>query len=169
MDGSGRGQHDMERSVTGRPSSFTQDVADTICARIAEGESLRRICRGDDMPSLQTVMNWLAKNGDFVEQYARAREAQQDAFADEILDIADDGTNDWMEKHSKDGESIGWVVNGEAVQRSRLRVESRKWLMSKLAPKKYGEKITADLNHGAQDSLAELMKVIDGRSRGLPG
>ncbi len=60
-------------------------------------------------------------------------------MAEEIVEIADDGRNDWMEVMSKDGESIGWRLNGEAVQRSRLRVDARKWLMSKLLPKKYGE------------------------------
>jgi hypothetical protein len=59
-------------------------------------------------------------------------------MADDILEIADDGRNDWMEIISKDGDSVGWRVNGEAVQRSKLRVESRKWLMSKMLPKKYG-------------------------------
>lgn len=65
------------------------------------------------------------------------------------MDIADDGSNDWMERFNKDGESIGWVVNGEAVQRSKLRVDARKWALSKLLPKKYGDKI--DVNHGNAD------------------
>jgi hypothetical protein len=75
-----------------------------------------------------------------MQQYARAREVQADTLVDEILEIADDGTNDWMAREGKDGEA-GWALNGEHVQRSKLRVDSRKWFASKVAPKKYGEKL----------------------------
>ena len=129
----------------GRPTDYTPDLADTICARIASGESLRGICRDDGMPDAATVFRWLASNSDtykgFREQYARARDIQADALVDEILEISDDGTNDWMIRHGDDGEESGWRVNGEHIQRSRLRVDSRKWFASKVAPKKYGEKL----------------------------
>lgn len=131
--------------MTGRPSSFTQEVADLICERIADGESLRAICTGDDYPDKATVFRWLNENEDFRDQYARAREAQADAVFDDILTIADDGRNDWMERHNADGENIGWQVNGEALRRSQLRVDARKWMAGKLKPKKYGDKI--DVNH----------------------
>lgn len=129
--------------MTGRPSSFTQDVADEICTRIAAGESLRGICRDDNLPDAATVFRWLASNDEklngFREQYARARDIQADALVDEILEISDDATNDWMERNGKDDE--GYQLNGEHVQRSRLRVDSRKWFASKVAPKKYGDKL----------------------------
>lgn len=129
----------------GRPSSYSPEVADTICARLAAGESLRGICRDDDMPDAATVFRWLASNDDrytgFREQYARAREIQADALVDEILEISDDARNDWMERNNSDGQNIGWQLNGEHVQRSRLRVDSRKWFASKVAPKKYGDRI----------------------------
>ena len=73
------------------------------------------------------------------ERYARARDIGVDAMADDMLEIADDGTNDWMDRNDPD--NPGYVVNGEHVQRSRLRVESRKWYLAKLAPKKYGDKL----------------------------
>lgn len=98
------------------------------------------------MPNKSTVFRWLATHKEFSDQYARAREEQAEALADEILSIADDGSNDWMEKQDKNGQSIGWVVNGEAVNRSRLRVESRKWIASKLKPKKYGEKLAQEIS-----------------------
>lgn len=109
---------------------------------MAEGRSLRDVCRDPDMPSLATVFRWLAdeNKSQFREQYARAREAMADAMADELLEIADDGTNDWTERRRQDGSSET-VLNGEHVQRSRLRVDARKWLLSKVAPKKYGEKL----------------------------
>lgn len=94
------------------------------------------------MPAPSTVCKWLAQNEAFREQYARARELQADAIFDETLDIADDATNDWMERYSKEDQSLGWQLNGEHVQRSKLRIETRKWMAGKLRPKKYGEKIT---------------------------
>ena len=125
----------------GRPSEFTQEKADIICARLAMGESLRSVCKSDDMPSAQTIFNWMRSYPQFLEQYARAKEESADAMAEEILDIADDGSNDWMEQLDKDGECIGYKLNGEHVQRSRLRVDTRKFLMAKMKPKKYGEKV----------------------------
>lgn len=117
----------------GRPSEFTQDKADAICERLANAESLRKICLSDDMPCQTTVFKWLSQNPEFAKQYAHAREAQADALFDECLDIADDGTNDWMGDDDK--------YNGDAVQRSRLRIDTRKWMAGKLRPKVYGEKV----------------------------
>jgi hypothetical protein len=87
----------------------------------------------------------LAEQPTFSEQYARARELQADALFDEILEIADDGSNDWMERKNADDQSIGWRENGEALRRSQLRVDARKWMAGKLQAKKYGDKL--DLNH----------------------
>lgn len=123
---------------------YTQELADEICEGLALGNSLRTVCRADRMPSVKTIFNWLRTYPEFLQQYTRAKEESADAMADEVLDIADDGTNDWMEIHKKDW--TGWVVNGEALQRSRLRVETRKWLMAKMKPKKYGDKIDMTTN-----------------------
>lgn len=124
----------------GRPSEFTQEKADNICERLSCGESLRSICLDDDMPAQSTVFRWIASNEIFRKQYALSREAQADTIFDEILDIADDGSNDWMEKRDADGAVMGWRENGEAIQRSRLRVDARKWMAGKLRPKVYGDK-----------------------------
>lgn len=152
--------------MTGRPSSFTQEVADAICERLANAESLRSICLGDDMPSQTTVFRWLAdeRYAGFREQYARARESQADAIFDEILDIADDGSNDWMERRREDG-SVDEVVNHEHIQRSKLRIDARKWMAGKLAPKKYGEKLDVDLRN-PDGSLAPKVIVLEGPSVG---
>ena len=123
----------------GRPSKYSDKLVATICERLIEGQSLREICRDDDMPGERTVYAWLSQREDFQQRYALAREAQADLMAEEILDIADNASNDWMERNGDDNE--GWQVNGEHIQRSRLRVDSRKWLMSKLKPKKYGDKV----------------------------
>lgn len=123
-----------------RPSDFTQETADIICERIAEGQSLRSICLADDMPAMRTVFNWLAKSEAFVQQYTRARDAQADALADEIVDIADDGSRDYAK--DADGRE---VVDHDHIARSRLRVDARKWIASKLKPKKYGDKLSTEL------------------------
>jgi hypothetical protein len=123
-------------------------VTDEICRRLIEGESMRSICKADGMPDKATVCRWLAADEEFRGQYAAARQMQADALADEILDISDDGSNDWMDRETASGGTIR-VIDNEHVQRSRLRVDSRKWLASKLAPKKYGDATL--LKHGDAD------------------
>lgn len=128
----------MRSMSAGRPSDYSLELASDICSRIADGESLKAICAPDEMPDKATVYRWLAVNSEFRDLYARAREDQADTLADEILEISDDGTNDWMQRnHGED--DPGWVVNGEHIQRSRLRVDARKWIAAKLKPRKYGE------------------------------
>lgn len=153
--------------MAGRPSDYTQDTADKICQRLAAGESLRAICREEEMPSQSMVFRWLAANEPFREQYARARDAQADFYAEEIIEISDDGTNDWMERRSEAekgaGVNTGWVLNGEHVQRSRLRVDARKWFASKVAPKKYGDKLDTTLSGpdgGPVQTVTEIRRTI---------
>lgn len=128
----------------GRPSDYTPEMAAEICSRIADGMSVREMCTADDMPDKKTVFRWLGVHEEFRHQYALACDARAEHMADEILDIADNGENDWMERTNGDGENVGWTTNGEAIQRSKLRVDTRKWLLSKLQPKKYGDKVTQE-------------------------
>ncbi len=127
-----------KKTKKGRPSLHTEALAAKICRRLAEGESLRAICADKAMPAISTVMGWLfdGNHNGFSEQYARAREAQAEVRADEIVDIADDDTNDFTA--DKDGKL---VANNEHIQRSRLRVDARKWIAAKLLPKRYGDKL----------------------------
>lgn len=103
-----------------------------------EGKSLRSICLQDGMPTKTTVFRWLQDDryAKFRDQYAYAREVQGDGYADETVDIADDGTNDYM----VDPETGETKYDGDSVNRSRLRVDARKWAAGKLNPKKYGDK-----------------------------
>lgn len=96
------------------------------------------------MPCVATIFNWLRIHPEFLEQYTRAKEEQADALAEDMLDIADDGINDWMAKMGPGDIPVGWQINGEHVQRSRLRIETRKWIASKLKPKKYGDKVNVE-------------------------
>lgn len=152
----------------GRPTDYSQELADLICARLAEGESLRTVCKDEDMPCKTTVFMWMRSNKEFLNQYTRAKEESADALIEDMLDIADDGTNDWMEKRNGEGEQIGWQLNGEHVNRSRLRVDTRKWIAEKLKPKKYGAKVSQEITgsmnlnhkHITEVSDEELLAVI---------
>lgn len=150
----------------GRPSKFTQDIADAICSRIAEGESLRAICTDAGLPSARTVHVWLDDKEGFLQQYVRAREAQADFYAEEILDIADYDERDWSELKDDSGRVTGIKVDGEAIQRSKLRVDTRKWLMSKLSPKKYGDKL--ELGGPDGSSIIPVINVTVGSTKSEP-
>lgn len=127
----------------GRPSKYTKELADKICERLSYGRGLRSICRDKDISIKEsTVRAWCVKDiSGFYAQYTRARKAGLDAWVDDIIEIADDGTNDYYE------DSKGNLkFDQENVNRSRLRIESRKWIMSKLNPEKYGD--SQKLEHG---------------------
>ena len=126
--------------VVGRPTDYNQDKAILICSRMAEGESLRSICRDESMPALSTVFLWVAKHSEFSEQYKLAMASRADAMFEDMIEIADDGRNDYIV--NGEGEER---FNTEHVQRSRLRLDTRKWMLSKMLPKKYGEKITDEI------------------------
>ena len=117
---------------------YSQEIADEICRRLANGETLRQICKTEGMPSHPTVCLWaLGLHGapvEFGNQYARARSSGLDVIAEQIIDIADDPTGDYVE--TEDGQR----VDQEHIQRSRLRVDARKWLLSKMRPDKYGDR-----------------------------
>lgn len=132
----------------GRPTDYSAETADAICERLADGESLRAICATEEMPAKGTVCRWLAEHEEFQDQYRRAREAQADTLFDEMLDIADDGLNDWMARKNREGDIVGWRENGEAIRRSQLRVDTRKWVIGRLQPKKYGDRVTNVLEGG---------------------
>ena len=131
----------------GRPSIYSQELADRICERLASGESLRSICADDAMPDGKTVRNWLSDKPEFVLQYARAREDQAEAHADRIIEIADDESIDANHK--------------------RIMVDARKWVAAKLKPKRYGDK--AEVEHSGSVGLTVnvlRMTDADGNSAG---
>ena len=105
----------------GRPSKYTPELADQLCERLSQGKSLRTVCKAADMPSAVTIFSWLRKDPEFLKQYERSKAEAADALVDEILDISDDESLD--------------------TQRARLQVDARKWVASKLKPKKYGDKM----------------------------
>jgi hypothetical protein len=122
---------------------FTQELANAICADLSAGKSLRAACAQDGRPAPSTVLQWTEENAAFGEQYARARARGYMLLADEILAISDDSSGD-MTAPVKDGNGDTIAIarpNPEFVARSRLRVDSRKWMLSKMLPKVYGDKV----------------------------
>jgi len=146
---------------TGRPSIFSEEMAASICKRLADGETLRAVCRDEGFPSESTVRGWVLEDREgFGAQYMQARDLGLDSIADELFEIADDGRNDWMQRLDEDGKSLGWQLNGEHVQRSRVRLDIRKWYLSKLAPKKYGEIAELQRAQGTTINITILQKSL---------
>ncbi|MDR6393045.1 terminase small subunit-like protein [Paraburkholderia phenoliruptrix] len=139
----------------GRPTTFTQELADLICERLADGESLRAICLDDSMPARASIFKWLGENKSFSDQYARAREAQADTMADEILHIAD--TPVMGQKTVSKATGIE-ITEGDMIEHRRLQVDARKWLAAKMAPKKYSERLMSELT-GANGGPIQVERI----------
>lgn len=146
--------------------TWPAEVFEDILDRISLGESLRSICEGGDMPSRETFMRRVRDSPEFEAKYARAMVWRTEARLEEMDDIADDGRNDYMERLGPDGESKGYVVNGEAVARSKLRLEQRRWFAEKLLPKKYGAR--QQIEHSGTLTLSDRMKRAEDKADGKP-
>lgn len=146
----------------GRPSVYTPKIAAEICERIAKGESLREICRSEHMPDEHTVRMWHVEDREgFSPHYTRAVQARAERWAEEVVEISDDGSNDWMERNVGDGETIT-VADHEHISRSKLRVDTRKWLLSKVLPKVYGDKV-AVTGEGGGPLVVEIVRFADAK------
>lgn len=117
-----------------------QDIIDKICKRIEKGEALRTVLKESDMPSSETFYKWIDNDINRAKQYARATELRADAIFEDIIEIADSKENDIIE--TPDGKEI---INHNVINRDRLRVDTRKWYLSKLNPKKYGDTSSLEL------------------------
>ena len=134
----------------GRPTKYNLGIALTICDRIADGESLVQITRDPSMPKKTAVYEWLLRHAEFAELYARAREDQADSLADEIQAIADELPMEITDDKGVtrfDSAYVTWQKN---------RVDARKWIASKLKPKKYSDRLT---HQGDKDSDAIQVDV----------
>lgn len=125
----------------GRPSLYTQEIADEICRRIASGESLRSVCSSDNMPDEKTVRDWVLQDREgFSPQYARACDIRAENWADEIVQIAD---------------------NAEDPQKARLQVDARKWVVSKILPK-FSDKQQVELSGEVKHGVVVLPQLVEG-------
>lgn len=139
-------QHDVAPAVTGRPSQRDPELAAEICRLISEGKSLRAVCALPGMPGKSMVLDWLREDAAFSVQYARAREAQAEVFADEIVELADEAKG----------------KSASVVQGYRLAVDARKWAASKLRPRKYGDR-------GEQGPIALRLPAETRTAAGISG
>jgi hypothetical protein len=130
-----------EHKPTGRPATYDKAIAQQMCEQLSEGIPLREICRQEGYPAWRTVYLWMSKDPDLSAAIAHARDIGYDAMAEECLDIADNAGNDYMERLDAEGVPVGWQVNGDHIQRSKLRIETRLKLLAKFNPKRYGDKI----------------------------
>lgn len=122
----------------GRASGYNEEFAALVCEEISGGASLRSICRRENMPSQNSVFSWLRRFPEFASQYTRACQARADAMAEEIIDIADDGSNDTYANEDGDVQ-----INTDVIQRSKLRVEIRKWIMARMSQEVWGRARTS--------------------------
>lgn len=138
---------DDKEIKAGRPTEYNSEIADLICDIISNSnKSLATVCKDERIKlAPSTVYNWLNNNKEFLEKYARAKDCQADFLAEEIIEIADDNSNDIIISVNSEGEQIE-KENHEFISRSRVRIDARKWVASKLKPKKYGEKLDVGLN-----------------------
>jgi hypothetical protein len=145
----------------GRPTKYSPEIVELICERVATHDmGLRRLTDlYDDMPDKVTINIWRRKYPEFRSQYAQAKCEQIEFLTEDILDIADDSRNDWMESLNDDGNFQGYKVNGDHIQRCKLRVDTRKWLASKLAPKIYGDKKQEESN--PQETLSKIKDLVN--------
>lgn len=132
----------LPAKTNGRPTDYTEELGILICEQIIQGKSLRSICSQEDMPSIPSVYLWISRHKEFSEHYARAKADQAEAMGEDTLEIADKSDGD--------------------VQRDKLRVDTRKWLMSKFAPKRYGDRVVQ-----AHEGAVPVKVVIDKDDSGV--
>jgi hypothetical protein len=146
----------------GRPSGYTEEQAERVCDKLALGWSLRKIEEhvdedGSTYPCKDTILTWCWKIEGFSDRYARAQEAGCEAVRQEMQEIADDGRNDWMKRLAFNGGNPAWEINGEAINRSKLRWEDRRWYLGKKQPKKWGEAQQIDMTvKGQMDNTLKI-------------
>ena len=125
---------DKPKKRAGRTTEYNPEIAAEICTRISCGESLRQICMEEGMPVHSTVYLWLLQNKQFSDNYAKARDEQADTLADEIQAIADELPAEIVDDKGISRTDSGWVTW------QKNRIDARKWVASKLKPKKYGDR-----------------------------
>lgn len=130
----------------GRPSKYTKALGDRICDELMDGKSLVKICAAKDMPHRITVIRWMQNDPDFATKCAHARTAQADVMDDLILDVANACTN-------------------ETAQADKVKISAYQWRAAKLAPKRYGEKIT----HGGDPDQPIHYTITTGVPRASSG
>jgi len=152
------GTEPKAKPVIGRPSLFSESLAAFICGEVAGGKTLSAICRTPGLPVPATVHRWRRENSSFSADYALARIDQAHSWGDECIAIADDSTMDTVTKTDPKGRTYE-AVDHENIQRDRLRVDTRRFMMSKGAPLIYGEKVQHE--HGGEIGHTHTVQLSD--------
>lgn len=139
----------------GRPTTYSTELGQIICDWVAQGRSLVRLCKQEGMPARRTVMQWLERHEEFAHKYAQAKQEGMDAMFEEMLEIADDGTNDVIDADGK------LIVQKDVVARSKLRVDTRKWALARLAPRKYGDRVITEVTGADGGPIRSETNVVD--------
>lgn len=138
--------------------TFSPELGTKICLLLAGGESLRAICKRDDMPVRSIVHEWVLGNPEFAAQYEMAQSLRADDLFDECLEIADDTSRDFITKTRPDGSTYE-APDTEHINRSRLRVDTRKWACGRMLPKKYGDRVVNEMvGEGGGPLVVKLVK-----------
>ncbi len=138
----------------GRPTKYTRELADQVCAWLESGKGLRWIEQQPGMPAMNTIVGWDRDDRDgFSVRYAKARRVWIHRLAEETLEIADDGSRDYIDIDGK------LVPNHELVQRARLRIDTRKWLACKLLPGVYGDAIKQEISGPDGGPVQHVVRV----------
>ncbi len=138
-------------AITGRPNEYTQETADRVCEMIANGYSLRKVCAEENMPVASTVFKWMRENEDFSKHYAKACAERTEAQNEEMLELGDEAISL--------AQSVDVKASGAVVNAVRLKSDNLKWVMSKMKPKKFGDKL--DLTSDGKALPTPLLAHID--------
>ncbi len=155
------------RKQSGRQIAYSPELATEFCERVASGRLMSDVCRDPDMPSHATLYRWMEKHESLRSEYARARISQADEFAAETLRIASQVWEGKRHKHTtfSDGSTEEEVVTEDNERRARLAVDTRKWILSKLFPRQYGDRT----EESQPDSgIAEMFKALRESGTGTP-
>ncbi len=135
-------------TIAPRGVTFSEPLFAAILARLRTGEGLRQVCRDEGMPDPSSVLEWLGRDPSLAQHYAQARESGYSLVGEDLIDIADDSRNDWMDRETSSGR-VERVVDRECIERTRLRLDTRKWMLAKMLPKIYGDRVSMDVTVAA--------------------
>ena len=143
---------DQVKRKRGGQRTYDRETAHAICVRLARGEALKGVCRDEEFPPESTVRRWAMEDVDgFAARYASARQVGLDAMADQLLEIADDGSKDYkLDSHGN------LVIDHEHIARCRLKIDVRKWHLAKAAPKRFGNKVAANVGQDGSPVAADI-------------
>lgn len=141
-------EKEKQKRDNGRPTKYSKDLAETLCAYLAQGYSLKKTCEQEGMPTVKTVFNWFRTQEGFLQLYTRAKEESADAWGEEIIDIAD--------------EAAEGKADNNKIAKAKLRIDTRKFLMAKMKPKRYGDKL--DLTSDGKALPTPIYGGLSGKS-----